>query len=195
MSMPSEAFHVSAELTSTVVALVALILTFRAERRNQARFEKEQQGLAMRFQREQERSTRVANANVLPCLATEISHYYGHSVGLELWNHGVGVAVIRKITIHRGKLTGEIVPDVLELSRDLEYWSDFLRPGDQTSYLRPQTKEMLVELTEERLVEDGISRREVPSLLEEVAEQLEDVSIVVTYEDVFGNTIAKNVHL
>src|SRR5947207_543993 len=119
MIIDSESLKLVAQTTSTVVALVALYLTFRAERRNQ-----------MRFQEQLDLSRRIAQANVRPLLAVTVSAYVDHKA-LELENHGAGTAVIRKLAFRRGRRTAGNVLDLMDFERDI-VWDDFITEIDDS---------------------------------------------------------------
>jgi hypothetical protein len=177
----TEMLSAAANLTSTAVAVVALILAFKTERQNHLRFERQ---LAL--------SRDAAEASVRPILALEITDD-ADDKRLELWNHGGGPAVIRQIAFKRGNQTAQTVRELVELSRDFPYWTDYTDPPSGTWYLRANTADTLVQLTSERLEDDKV--KAAASLLEELGDQLGKVRAVVTYEDVLGNVIGKDKEL
>jgi hypothetical protein len=129
-----ESWKLVAQLTSTLVALVALYLTVRSERRSR-----------LRFQHQLDLSERLIEANVRPFLAVTTLTYENHR-GLELTNHGVGLAVIRKVTFRRGKSTATSAAGLLELKRDFD-WDDCTDYKSGPFYHRSQETDTLVELT------------------------------------------------
>jgi hypothetical protein len=164
------------------VALVALYLAFRSERRNQIRFEQQL-----------ELSRRIATANVRPLLARTVSGYLDRKA-LELSNHGAGTAILRKVTFRRGKRSAASVLDLLELEQAV-VWDDFTELGSSISYIPAKTSETIVELTQDHLLGQGFSARAAAALLEELEKQLDEVQVTATYNDVLGNMIAENEEL
>ncbi|MGH9874316.1 MAG: hypothetical protein ACRD9S_17830 [Pyrinomonadaceae bacterium] len=179
----SEILKLAAQATSTAVALVALYLAFRGERRNQTRF-KEQLDL----------SRRIAEANIRPLLAVTVSGYVDRKA-LEVENHGAGTAVVRELAFRRGKHTATDVLDLLEFEQEIE-WDDFTTGLENSIlYIRPNSSEMMIELTQDHLLEQGFSEDEAAALLEELEKQIDEVRVIVAYDDVLGNVIAKNEQL
>lgn len=180
--MDAEAVKLVVQLTSTAVALIALYVSFRNERRNHER-----------FQQQLDLSRRVAEGNARPLLALSISAYDDHKA-LELTNHGSGTAVISNVVIRRGKRTAGSVPDVLDLGRDI-VWNDFTDFGDSIVYVPPRASEVLIDLTYDHLIEQGFSEEDAASQLEELEQQIDEIRVSVTYEDVLGNVIAEDEEL
>ncbi|MGH9966406.1 MAG: hypothetical protein ACREBG_01025 [Pyrinomonadaceae bacterium] len=179
----SEALKLAAQATSTAVALVALYLTFRGERRNQIRF-KEQLDL----------SRRIGEANIRPLLAVTVSGYVDRKA-LELENHGAGTAVVRELAFRRGKHTATDVLDLMEFEQEIE-WDDFITGlENSTLYIRPNSSEMMIELTQDHLLEQGFSEDEAATVLKELEKQIDEVRVTVTYDDVLGNVVAKKEQL
>jgi hypothetical protein len=172
----SETFRLIAQAASTAVAFVAIYLSFRSERRNQ-----------IRFQEQLDLSRRIAEANIRPLLSLTAKTYVDRK-GLELENLGTGTAVITKLTFQRGKHIASDILDVLDLEVDVE-WDDFT---SSISNIPSKTSENLVELSEEKLLEQGISKSKAAALLEKLAGQIDEIKLTVTYEDVLGNVIARN---
>src|SRR4051794_27039936 len=128
----SATVQLAAQLTSTLIALVALFIGVRNENRNQAR-----------FQQQLDSSKRIAEANVRPLLALTISGYLDRKA-LELVNHGTGTAVIRSISFSRGDLVASSVPDIIQLSREV-IWNDFTELENVTEYLPAKGVDTLIE--------------------------------------------------
>ncbi|MEA2328746.1 MAG: hypothetical protein QOE68_3705 [Thermoanaerobaculia bacterium] len=171
--------QLAAQLTSTLIALVALFIGLRNESRNQRR-----------FQQQLESSKRIAEANIRPLLALTISGYLDRKA-LELVNLGTGTAVIRSISFSRGDLVAGSVPDVLDLSREV-IWNDFTELEDVIEYLPAKGVDTLVELTLDHLIAQGLTEAEATELMEELESQIDEVRVSVTYDDVLGNVIAED---
>jgi hypothetical protein len=183
MTLNPETLSVVANLTSTAVALAALGLAFLAERHNRRRFDEEL-----------ELTRTVASASVRPILALELTDD-DDDKKMELWNHGGGPAVIRKISFKRGNRTAKGVRDLVELGHESPFWSDYTDAPSGTWYLRPNTADTLLQLTRDRLHDDHVGDRVASLMLEELSEQLSQVRAFVTYEDVLGNVIGQDKEL
>lgn len=181
-TIDSGTLQLAAQLTSTLIALVALFIGLRNENRNQ-----------IRFQQQLEASKRIAEANIRPLLALTVSGYLDRKA-LELVNHGTGTAVIRKISFSRGDLVACSVPDVLELSREV-IWNDFTDLEDVVEYLPAKGVDTLVELTLDRLIDQGLAETEAANLMEELEAQIDEILVTITYDDVLGNVIAEDEQL
>lgn len=168
-----------ANTTSTLVAVVALFLTFVAERRNHER-----------FQKQIDQSERLAKAAVRPLLGLEVSGYED-SKAIVLQNHGMGTAVIQKIEFRLGRRKAASVPDLLELPREVT-WNDFLLAGDAELYVRSQGEITLIEIERDHLLEQGFSPGDADAILEVIEEQLDRLRVVVSYGDVLGNQLAES---
>jgi len=171
-----------AQTTSTLVALGALYVTFRNEQRNQYRFEQQ-----LDFSR------RIAEANIRPLLALTTSAYLDRKA-LELVNHGAGTAVVTNIVFRRGDQSAASIQDVLQLSQNV-IWNDFTELDDVVEYLPPRTTDVLVELTLDHVIAQGIPERQAIKLMEELEQQLDETKVIVTYEDILGNLIAEDEQL
>jgi hypothetical protein len=173
-----ETLKISAQMVSTLVGLVALFISFRNEHRNQ-----------VRFQQQLDFSKSIAEANVRPLLALTISAYLDRKA-LELVNHGSGTAVITNIVFRRHDREASCVVDVIDLGRQV-VWDDFTELEDTIEYLPSKASDTLIELTTERLTEQGITESEAEALMGNLESQLDEVKVIVTYEDVLGNIIAE----
>jgi hypothetical protein len=107
-----------------------------------------------------------------------------------LTNHGVGTAVIRKVTFRRGKRTATNAADLLELKRDV-VWDDFTDYKSGPFYLPSKETETLVELSLEGLIDQDIPEDKAVDLMGQLETQLDEIDVVLTYEDVLGNVIAE----
>ena len=173
-----ETLKFSAQMVSTLVGLVALLISFRNEHRNQ-----------LRFQQQLEFSKSIAEANVRPLLALTISAYLDRKA-LELVNHGSGTAVITNIVFRRGDREASCVADLIDLGREV-VWDDFTELEDTIEYLPSKASDTLIELTLERLAEQDLTEVDAEALMEDLESQLDEVKVTVTYEDVLGNIIAE----
>jgi hypothetical protein len=182
--MNSESIKLIAQLFSTLVAITALIVSFRTERRNQRRFE-----------RQLELTTKIATANIKPMLAVSVDGYIDNK-GVTLSNYGPGTAVITSLGFSKGKQRSQDMSELIEFDTDQDViWDECPSFDDKPYYIPSKSSEDLLRLTLERLIEDGFSEDEAVSLLEVLEQQIDEIKIIVTYEDVLGNKIAEKERL
>ena len=169
---------------ATLVAVVALIVSFLAERRNQRRFDQQM-----------EESRLLAHANVRPLLALTRSGYLDHKA-LHLVNHGIGAAVVTKVRFERGGRTALSVPDVVELSGNV-VWDDYTEYSeDGIFYIPAGGAETLIELTQDNLEQQQhMGEFDAAQLLAALEAQLDEVKVVLTYQDVLDEVIGEDEEL
>jgi hypothetical protein len=187
----SETLKLAAQATSTAVALVALYLTFRGERRSQLRFDlqlkqsEEQLKQQVKLSEKQLKlSDRIAKANVLPILRIVESAYVDKKA-LELENSGAGPAVDLKLTFSRGKHKSGDVVELFDDDFEREFtWDDFT---DNITYMAAKSSETIIVLTKDGLLNQGFTERRAAALLDELEKQIDKVRVRVTYHDALGN--------
>jgi hypothetical protein len=96
-----------------------------------------------------------------------VSSGYLDRKAFELSNHGAGVAIVRKLSFHRGKRKASNVLGIVKLDK----------------------------LTEDGLVGQGFSKSAAAALLAELETQLDEIQVTATYEDILGNVIVKDAEL
>ena len=167
--------QLGAQVTSTLVALLALFIGLRNEARNQRRFERQ---LSL--------SEQAASAAARPMLAIEREGYEDVKA-VTITNHGPGTAVCRVIKFVRGKKETSDLSDLIELNEAKEIiWNecpDFPTPF----YLAGKSSEDAIRITEDRLTACKIGSKRIPDLLADIEAQLDEIEIFVEYEDVFGS--------
>jgi hypothetical protein len=181
MNIGSEQLKLVAQMTSTLVALVALVIGLRNETRNQKRFE-----------RQLELSSKVAAASARPLLALAFEGY-GDRKGIILQNHGPGTAVITDLWCCRGQQRSKDLAELFDLGWGIPF-EELSGFPDGTYYIPGKTSEVIVRLTQKDLEEAG-KKNEASQLLEELERQIDEFSMVVTYQDVLGNEIARDAQL
>ncbi len=171
-----EIIQAVAGIMSTLVAVAALYLAFRYERRNHLRFEDQLK-----------QSKEIASANVMPLLTIH-SQTYVDSKGISLVNGGIGTAVITDIEfIKEGRTTRSLV-DLFDLGPDF-MWNSFWRFSGSKYYLRAGKKYQLVKLTVKNLVSQGWSEEEAKELLLGWQEQKTGIRIRIEYSNVLDNSM------
>jgi hypothetical protein len=161
-------FQVVAGLSSLAIAVLALVMSIRSDRR---------------AERVAAANERVAAAAVRPILVLERLGYDDHKA-VRLLNNGPGVAVVKGIDIRRNGESFDRLADMFELGArwDRFFW---IVPGQQ--YLPPGVEKSLVKLTFDGLVAQGKSESEATTLLEQWEKELAGATICITYVDVFDN--------
>ena len=164
-----------APVASIVVSLLALVVVFRVEHRNQKRFETQL-----------EQSREIAAANLRPLLSLR-SQIYVNQKGVSLENFGVGTAVISSIEFFRdGEKPTRHLVELFE-SPDDYAWDTFWRFSTKRYYLAAGTKHQLVKLTSANLIGQGCSEERALKLLEAWQSQKSGIRVRVRYEDVLDN--------
>ena len=169
-----ETVQVVAGVMSTLVAVVALYLAFRNEKRNQLRFE-EQLKL----------SQEIAIANVKPLLTIH-SQVYVDNKGISLFNGGIGTAVITDIEFEKDGRTTQNLVELFNLGSDF-YWDTFWKFSGRKYYLRAGRSYQLVKLTLKKLEDQGFPQDKALRLLSKWQEQKSGINVRIQYSDVFGN--------
>jgi hypothetical protein len=186
--MDTEPIKLVAQLSSTPIAVTALIISFRTERRNQKRFE-----------RQLELTTKIATANIKPLLAISWEAYENNQ-GFTLVNHGVGTAVITGIEFSRGRKRSNDLAELIDFERVEEefekevIWDESPSYSDEVFYLPGKSNEDLLRLTMQGLEENEFSEAQANAVLESLEQQLGKIKIEITYEDVLGNKMPKLEH-
>jgi hypothetical protein len=166
--------QVSAQVTSTLVALLALFIGLRNEGRNQRR-----------FQLQLSQSLEVAHAAARPVLAVGREGYEDVKA-ITIANHGPGTAICRVIRFGLGKKKAEDILELIEINEDYD-----IEWNENTIYVTPyyiagKSVDDAFRITADRLRESGIAASEIPSLLSDIERQLDEIKILIEYEDVFG---------
>jgi len=165
-----------ASVASVVVAIVALFVAFRVERRNQLRFE------------EQIKQSRdIAIANMRPLITVRSQIYINHK-GITLSNFGVGTAVITNIEFEKDGYSTHNLVELFDLGTEFK-WDTFWKFSGDKYILSADGKYQLVKLTSENLVEQGWSEEQAIELLSKWQEQKSGINVRVEYEDLLGNTL------
>ena len=173
--LTSDFFQAVANLSSVVIAVLALIVAINSERRARHQFE-----IQIEMQE------RIDTANLRPIL-TIIKSEYGNNRGIRLENAGLGTAVITSIEFEKnGKRTCSVI-ELFELDDEIE-WDAFWVFTEKTYYLRADRTIHLAHLSEE-----GLSKKpeftsdDKKRILDTVKEQIKGISIRIEYEDIQGN--------
>jgi hypothetical protein len=162
-----------AALASVILAIVALVVGLRAEKRS-----------SDRFQAQLEQSERIAKANVRPLLSVYTLKYEDRK-GILLANHGVGTAVVTSMNISKAEKEVTNIAKLFQFPSAIA-WDDFYRFGETTA-LRAGDEIQLALLTAEGLMSQGYSREEAMRLLKDFETQNLGIEIRIEYEDVLGN--------
>ncbi len=161
-------------ISSVLVAIIALIIAYRVERRTQARFSD---------QLDEARKLSEANVKPLLCIYTR---GYINDRGLRLENQGLGTAIITNIIISRGNREADTVVDLINME-DKIVWDSYWRFRKPITYLAAGDNKRLVALTLKRLEADGFNNERAMQTLDKLKDELNKISIEIKYSDVFGN--------
>ncbi|MEW8217999.1 MAG: hypothetical protein AB2770_06555 [Candidatus Thiodiazotropha taylori] len=189
-------------IASVVIATVALYVAYKADQRsiiwNEEQREWADQQLAVSDAQqkqiekqihqvdEQIRLSRsVAAANIRPILYIKAAGYTDHG-GFVLENHGVGTAVIKKVTF---SLNGKCSSSLVRLFSFSEppMWEDFFQFIEPIHYLKPGNK-INIALMSVKSLEGHISKHP-NTILQQYYDQWEGLSARIEYEDLFGNVM------
>jgi len=176
----SVAVQVLAQDAGIFLAGIAAFLALRAEYRSH-----------LRFKEQLRQSRELAERNARPLLHV-MQHSFDNEGGLMLYNNGAGVAVVKHVACSRA---GESSSDIVNvLGFDDVTWDEFTELADEF-HIQPREALTMVQLTLDHLIEQGYSDDVAREMLEQLEKQLDETTVRVTYEDVFGNVIAESEQL
>ena len=158
----------------TLIALVALIVAFRVECRNQARFEEQL-----------DQSRKLAQANIKPLL-TISSEVYDDRKSVRLINRGIGPAIITKVELSRGVQKTTDLAKLFQIDGQFK-WETFRRLPASGVFVSPNETIHLVKLSEPHLLAQDISPEETRSILNQWKQQKSGIRVLLEYEDALGN--------
>lgn len=158
---------------SVLVSITAIFVVWRVEIRNHKR-----------FQIQQELTTKIANANIKPLLASH-SVKYGNLKDVALYNYGSGTAIITSISFSKDKKVSNNLANIFDLGSIA--WDNHWTFITEKTYLRAGEKIILVKLSAEGLIKQGKSEPEALKILEKWQKQLGGIEIKISYEDILGN--------
>lgn len=157
-----------------VTAIVAIVLSIRTERRAQARWDDDLK-----------RGERFAAASSRPLLTVSSIGYLNRR-GLRLSNNGLGPAIIKRVEIVNGDRSGNTVPDVIDVGRDV-VWNTFRRFAPPFLPIAAGQDRTIVELTLDALKSQKLSDDDAEAVMRRLGDQLRAVRIRIDYEDVLKN--------
>jgi hypothetical protein len=174
-NLDKSAIQVVAQVTSTLVALLALFIGLRNEARSQSRFE-----LQLLQSRE------AARAAARPILAIEREGYEDVKA-ITIANHGPGTAICHVIKFVLRKKEAIDISELIEIKKDYDIeWNEatiFATPY----YFAGKSAEDAFRITADRLRECKIAASDIQALLTDIEKQLDKIEIFIEYEDVFGS--------
>ena len=174
-ALDTEAIKLAAQVTSTLVALLALFIGLRNEARNQKR-----------FKQQLEQGKKLAESAARPLLSIERDSYEDHEA-LTVVNHGPGTAVVMSVLFRSGSRSVKELSDLLKVPAEPQIiWNEMTSYGSSPSYVASKSSEEMFRITEERLIECGFSRKQAAETLEDIEKQLDNIDVIIKYEDVFG---------
>lgn len=175
--MSPELINLVTVLTSSLsvtIAIIAIIISVRAERRAEKRFLSE-----MALQE------KTAQASVKPILAVFTSEF-AENKGVVLSNAGVGTAIITNISFAKNGKEVQSLPLLFDLPEKVK-WDNYWMFGSKKHYLIAGKSIDLIRLSANNLREQGVSERKISLLLKTMQEQMNGIMVKIDYQDVFGN--------
>lgn len=166
--------HTIASVLTAIVALVALIVAFFVERRNQARFEE---------QLRQSRDTAKANIKPLLIISSEV---FDDVKSVRLINRGIGTAIITRVEFSRCEQRTTNLVELFQINGQFK-WETFRRLPATNVFISPNETIDLVRLSAQHLQTQGISIEDTRSILKQWQQQKSGIRILLEYEDVLGN--------
>jgi|ERR1700738_31612 len=171
----AETIKLVAQVTSTLLALLALFIGLRNEARNQRR-----------FGQQLEQGKKLAESAARPLLSIEREGYEDQKA-LTLENHGPGTAVVTSVLFKSGSRSADDLSDLLKVPTEPDIiWNEMTIYGSSPSYVASKSSEDMFRITADRLLECGFSRKKAAETLEDIESQLDDIEVIIKYEDVFG---------
>ena len=160
---------------SSVAALTAILVAILVEIRTNRRFSE-------RLRREE----RLALANIKPLLAVYPSKFINHKA-VTLHNYGIGTAVLTGISFAKGNNVDSLSLVNLFNFSEKVIWDYCWSFRQRKLYVQPGQDVVLVKLTEENLAGQGFDEATIRKILDSWQEQMDGVTIYITYEDILGN--------
>ena len=160
---------------SAIVAFVAIMVAMRVEKRTHER-----------FSTQLEREETFAVANMKPLLFIYPSKFVDRKA-ITLCNHGLGTAIITKITFQKNKLTErKALFKLFDFSQEI-IWDYYWIFREKKYYVQAGQRIKLLELSDKGLAEDGLEKDEIKEILDSFQQQMQGVTITIECSDVFGN--------
>ena len=170
-----ETIKLVAQVTSSLVALLALFIGLRNEGRNQKRFQS---------QLTQAKTIAAAAARPLIFVGRE---GYEDEKAVTLENRGPGTAIILSVSFSRGHRSANDISELVDVPNKPEIIWDEINPYDSFPYyVAAKSTEDMIRISAQRLDECGLSSKEASQLLNNIERQLDEIEIIVKYKDVFG---------
>lgn len=166
--------QVVADSAAVIIALAALVFSFRIEARNHRRFEQDL-----------ETSRKLAAANLKPLLYIR-SQTYADLKSVILENRGVGPAVITRIRFSKDGRESRNLAELFGLP-EVRRWDLYRTYAESGTHLRAGAEEVLVRLSQPRLVEQGFAPEEALEILRRWQQAKTGIRIEIDYQDVLGN--------
>jgi hypothetical protein len=132
------------------------------------------------------REERLALANIKPLLAVYPSKFIDHKA-VTLHNYGIGTAVLTGISFAKGNNVDSLSLVNLFNFSEKVIWDYFWNFRQRKLYVQPGRDVLLVKLTAENLAEQGFDAATIRKILDAWQQQMDGITIYITYEDVLGN--------
>ena len=175
--MSPETIQSIAGVASIIVAVAALVVAIRSERRAKQQFEEQ-----LAYQE------KIAIANIKPLVSILQSKYLSLQ-SVKLRNDGVGTAVIKNISINKGNQAVELrMAELFKFPNHEPFaWDRYIVLRGEPIHLQTGNSVTLIEISEGNLVQQEIGREDARAIIHSFQKQTEGIMITVDYEDVLGN--------
>ena len=165
-----------AQVTSTLLALLALFIGLRNESRNQKRFDEQL-----------DQSKKIAAAGARPLLMIGREGYKNEKA-VTVENRGPGVAIVTSVLFKRKNRHASDISDLVDVPPKPEILWDEINPYESFPYyLAGQSAEDMIRISADSIIEAGLSPKAATVLLENIEAQLDEIRVVIKYEDVFSH--------
>jgi hypothetical protein len=160
---------------SCIAAIIAIFIALRVENRTNQRF-------SQQLQREET----LAIANIKPLLAVYPSKFLTRKA-ITLSNYGLGTAIITAISFSKGNIVErKAIMNLFSFAKNI-VWDYYWIFRENKYYVQAGQKIKLLELTHTGLSEDGLSEDDIEAILSSFQQQMEGLTIRISYEDILGN--------
>jgi hypothetical protein len=138
------------------------------------------------FSEELRREERLAIANIKPFLVVHPTDFTNRRA-VTLHNYGIGTAVMTGISFAKGnKVDSLSLVNLFNFSEDVA-WDHIWSFRQRRLYVQPGQDVVLARLTEENLAGQGFDEAQIRKILDAWQEQMDGITIYITYEDILGN--------
>ena len=160
---------------SSIGAITAILVVILVEIRTSRRLSEELQ-----------REERLAVANIKPLLGVSPTEFTDCKA-VTLHNYGIGTAVVIGISFARGnKVDSLSLVNLFDFAERVN-WDYSWSFRQRRLYVQPGQDVVLLKLSEANLAGQGFDEATIRKILDSVQEQMDGITMYITYEDILGN--------